>query len=285
MALATPPRALFFDVFGTCVDWRATVTHALHTQAHAALNSATASLATTVRMRASDMLLQDWATFAQQWRNTYKKFTKSVAADDTVPWKTIDEHYLDSLKELLVEWQLEGLWMDDEVRALSLVWHRLDPWPDSSAGIQALNKLFYTVTLSNGNMSLLSDLAEHGSLPFTHIFSAELFHSYKPSPKVYLGGVQKLGLQPLECAMVAAHLNDLKGAKENGLQVIYVERPEEEDWSKEDVDAARREGWVDLWVAKEDQGEGIKGGFVSVAEKLGIVIEESPSRRRSSTTR
>ncbi|KAF2639994.1 haloacid dehalogenase [Massarina eburnea CBS 473.64] len=279
MALAHPPRALLFDVFGTCVDWRTTVTRALDSQAHSALNSATASLASQLRMRASDMTIGHWGEFAQQWRNSYKAFTKKVAADPSIPWKTIDEHHLDSLKELLEEWQLEGLWLDDEVRALSLVWHRLDPWSDSSAGITLLNQLFWTVTLSNGNLSLLSDLKSHGNMPFTHIFSAELFGSYKPSPKVYLGAVEKLGLQPKDCAMVAAHLNDLQAAKSHGLQAIYVERPGEEDWSVAQVEQAMQDGWVDLWI---NHGGG-NSGFVTVAKELGIEVPVAKPKRLSSS--
>jgi 2-haloacid dehalogenase len=74
-----------------------------------------------------------------------------------------------------------------------------------------------------------------------------------------------VGAKPNECAMVAAHLPDLKAAKDNGLQTIYVQRRDEEDWSKDEVERARREGWVDLWVSLEGSN-----GFVTVAEKLGI---------------
>ncbi|KAF2240717.1 haloacid dehalogenase [Trematosphaeria pertusa] len=278
MALHTPPRALLFDVFGTCVDWRTTVTLALDAQSHAALNSATASLASRVRLRASDMTLAHWGDFAQQWRDSYKAFTQKLAADPTLPWKTIDEHHLDSLKELLQEWQLEGLWVDEEVRALSLVWHRLDPWADSAYGIKLLNQLFWTATLSNGNISLLSDLKAHGKMEFTHVLSAELFGAYKPSPKVYLGAVEKLGLQPKECAMVAAHLGDLKAAKSHGLQTIYVERSGEEDWSNEDVEKAKDEGWVDLWIDYAGNS-----GFVTVAAKLGIEVPDKNPKRLSSS--
>jgi 2-haloacid dehalogenase len=141
MALSTPPRALLFDVFGTCVDWRTTVTQALDAASHAALNSATASLASRVRLRASDMTIAHWGQFAQEWRNGYKSFTQSLAADPDLAWKTIDEHHLESLKELLAKWGLEGLWTDEEIHSLSLVWHRLDPWTDSSPGIGFLNQL------------------------------------------------------------------------------------------------------------------------------------------------
>ncbi|KAJ4303314.1 hypothetical protein N0V90_002207 [Kalmusia sp. IMI 367209] len=277
MALQTSPRALFFDVFGTCVDWRTTVTRALDAQAHASLNSAAASLASTVRAKASEMTVADWGAFAQQWRNAYKIFTHRLAADPSIPWKSVDEHHLESLRELLVEWGLDGLFSDEEVRTLSLVWHRLDPWSDSGRGIMLLNRLSWTATLSNGNVSLLSDLKAHGNMEFTHILSAELFGSYKPSPTVYLGAAEKLGLQPRECAMVAAHLNDLQAAKSNGLHTIYVERPGEEDWSAEDVERAKEEGWVDIWVSRDEGSR----GFITVAEKLGVDIAGETSKRLS----
>lgn len=208
------------------------------------------------------MSRQDWGEFAQQWRNSYKHFTTSFAIEPGQPWKTVDEHHLEALEKLLVEHQLDGLWTDEQVRALSLTWHRLDPWPDSSPGIEALNKLVLTATLSNGNTSLLEDLKAHGQLDFQHVFSADMFGAYKPSPKVYLGAVDKLGFQPAECAMVAAHIGDLKAAKSHGLRAVYVERPLEEDWSQEEVDRARSDGWVDMWIAAD------QAGFVTLAKLL-----------------
>jgi 2-haloacid dehalogenase len=132
--------------------------------------------------------------------------------------------------------------------------------------------------LSNGNLSLLNDLKTHGSLDFTHVFSAEQFGTYKPSPKVYLGAAERLGLQPSECAMVAAHLSDLQAAKSHGLQTIYVERRMEDDWSTEEVEEARKEGWVDLWVPINEQG------FVTVAEKLGVDVDQGMQMQRSLST-
>jgi 2-haloacid dehalogenase len=128
-----------------------------------------------------------------------------------------------------------------------------------------------TCTLSNGNLSLLGDLRTFSSIPFTHLFSAELFGTYKPAPRVYLGATEKLNLPANECVMVAAHLNDLKAAKQNGLQTIYVERPGEEDWGEVEVKKARSEGWVDLWVSIKDDSK----GFVTVAEKLGIDVTDA----------
>lgn len=219
------------------------------------------------------MTRDDWAAFAQQWRNTYKDFTRSLAEDINIPWKSVDDHHYDSLKELLRSWGIEGLWSPEEVRSLSLVWHRLDPWSDSEDGIKALNTFYTTCTLSNGNLSLLNDLKIYAKLDFTQIFSAEEFGSYKPSRTVYLGAAQKLGLPTKDCAMVAAHLGDLMAAKACGFQTVYVERPLEEDWSTEKIQKAKEEGGIDIWVSADQDG------FLTVAGKLGI--QETLIRRRS----
>ena len=142
MSPSPTPRALLFDVFGTCVDWRKTVVSALQSLAHQSLNSATASLASKLRLRASTMTGEDWGRFAQEWRNSYQVFTQQLAADTSIPWMSVDEHHLRSLKELIGKWELDGLWDEDEIRALSLVWHQLDPWEDSVEGVRLLNTRF-----------------------------------------------------------------------------------------------------------------------------------------------
>lgn len=128
-------------------------------------------------------------------------------------------------------------------------------------------------------MSLLSDLKVHSSIPFSHILSAELFGTYKPSPAIYRGAAEKLGLPIKECVMVAAHLNDLQAAKSYGMQVIYVERPGEEEWSSDEVNRARDAGWVDIWVSLAEGNR----GFVTVAEKLGVELPTGETRKLSSS--
>jgi 2-haloacid dehalogenase len=242
-------KALFFDVFGTCVDWRSTVTNALVTTSKAVLNSNTTVLGTSVRNRANDLTEKDWGNLAQQWRNTYKAFVSALARDPTIQWKSVDQHHYDALIDLTREWEIEGLWTTEQVQELTLIWHKLDPWADSVRGMELLNNRFDTTsTLSNGNISLLEDLREYSKIPFTDITSSEEFKSYKPSPKVYLGAVKKFGLQPHQCAMVACHLADLKAAKSNGLRTIYVERPGEEDYNAAEIKEARTAGFVDWWI-------------------------------------
>lgn len=290
------PKALFFDVFGTCVDWRKSVTDELWNAARAALNSPTSSIATRIRVTATDLVIrllyyetsmtdliqqtyEQWGTIAQEWRNSYLVFTREIAKDPSKAWKTVDQHHLEALHEILTSHGLifprsdtstpdelvhdGSLWDEPQLQHLNLVWHRLQPWPDTNAGLAALNKGgFATCTLSNGNLSLLQDMVSNGGMPFTHVYSAEMFQSYKPSPKVYLGAAEKMGLKPEECCLVAAHLDDLKAAKSNGFSTVYVERPLEERHPE-----LAEEGFVDVWV-KEDED-----GFVDAARKIGLTVD------------
>lgn len=262
-------KALTFDVFGTVVNWRISVEDALSSGLSTKLASSDfQSLPPGLQQRAQALAdTGDWApAFAQQWRNAYSKFTQGFRAGETA-WKDIDAHHHDSLIELLDKWELSGLYTPAEISELSLVWHRLQPWPDSSEGLGALNALeLVTSTLSNGNTSLLTDLNEYGGLGFQRIISAEDFKAYKPDPKTYLGAAEKIGVQPGEVAMVAAHLGDLEQARKNGLHTIYVEREKEEAWGVEEDRYAAAKEWVDLWVGVDE------GGFVEVAKRLAEVL-------------
>lgn len=115
------------------------------------------------------------------------------------------------------------------------------------------------MALSNTYNDLLKRLVAHSNIPFTHTYSSDMFDSYKPNPKVYLGAAKKMGVKPEECALVAAHLSDLKGAQACGFYTIYVERPFEEKNLE-----LRKEEIPDL-VIREDEN-----GFIALAERLGI---------------
>lgn len=262
MSTEWPTRALFFDVFGTVVEWRTCVTKALHAAARNARNNRSKGIPTDVHERASALSEQDWLQVAEEWRRSYSKFTSTF--DSSQAFVSVDRHHYMALKSLLCQRDLEDLFTEEELWNVAFSWHRLDPWPDSVAGLQLLNKKFITSTLSNGNVSLLQDLVQHGSLSFTHLISSEHFGAYKPSPKVYNGAAQRLGLEPSECALVAAHLGDLKAAKSCGFQTVYVERALEETWSKDQIERARADGTVDLWVDLECEG------FLEVARRFGI---------------
>lgn len=197
-------RALVFDVFGTVVDWRSGV-------------------AREVTRQLGDVV--DAEAFADAWRDRYGPSMDLVRRGE-LPWTNLDALHRASLDELLPEFGVAGV--DEATRAeLVLAWHRLDPWPDSVAGLARLKEHHVIVTLSNGNVSLLLDMAKRAGLPWDTVFSAELFEHYKPDAEAYDGAVRLLGLAPKEVLMVAAHVDDLAAARSRGLRTAYVHRPSE----------------------------------------------------------
>jgi 2-haloacid dehalogenase len=201
----TAVRALVFDVFGTVVDWRSGV------------------IRDGAALAAAKGLAVDWPAFADAWRAGYQPAMQRARSGE-IAWTNIDGLHRAVLDTLLPRFGLETL--DERERAaLNRVWHRLDPWPDVVAGLQRLKRRFTISTLSNGNVSLLVDMARHGGLPWDCVLSAELFQHYKPDPEVYLGAARLLDVAPAELLMVAAHPSDLAAAAQAGLRTAYVPRP------------------------------------------------------------
>ncbi len=275
-------KATTFDVFGTVVDWRTTVTDELSLRIHRKLTAASddgGNITPSIRARLEALNREDeeeaqqaqspssqqqgidqqdtWiGRFAAQWRNSYKTFTRTFNPA-TMGWKDVDAHHYDSLVSLLLEWELDGLFSPTELASLSLVWHRLEPWDDSVEALHAISDMgVSTATLSNGNLALLRDLADFGDLAFQMLFSAETYAAYKPSPATYTGAVRDLNAKPGEVAMVAAHLGDLQAARSHGMRTVYVERPREEEWGVDDERYQAAKGWVDLWISEGEGGLG-----------------------------
>lgn len=198
-------RALTFDVFGTVVDWRG-------------------SIIREGRALAKQKNLKvDWAAVADAWRDGYKPAMDRVRKRQ-LPWMSIDQLHRLILDDVLAKLRIDGLAPEDKDR-LNHAWHRLRPWPDALRGIRRLKKRYIVATLSNGNMSLLVEMARNAGLPWDCVLSAELFRHYKPDPEAYLGAAALLGLQPSEVLMVAAHKDDLQAAKRCGLRTAFVRRP------------------------------------------------------------
>lgn len=196
--------ALLFDVFGTVVDWRGGVIRDV-----TALASAYGAEV-------------DAAAFADAWRAGYGPSMDLVRRGE-LPWTKLDDLHRRTLDGLLEELGPSGLSPDDKAW-LNTCWHRLDPWPDSVPGLRRLREKFVIATLSNGNVSLLVDLARRGGLPWDAVFSAELFRHYKPDPECYRGAVELLSLALPEVMLVAAHNNDLQAAAAQGLATAFVAR-------------------------------------------------------------
>jgi len=208
MTMKTPQgRALVFDVFGTVVDWRGSL------------------IREGKALGEKKRLDVDWAAFADAWRGGYQPAMQKVRTGQ-LPWINIDQLHRLILDDLLQQFDLRGL-KEAEKDQLNRAWHRLAPWPDSVRGLKRLKKLFVISTLSNGNVSLLTNMAKNAGLPWDCVLSAELFHHYKPDPESYLGAAKMLGFKPGEVMMVAAHKDDLRAAKRCGLRTAFVRRPKE----------------------------------------------------------
>jgi 2-haloacid dehalogenase len=218
-------QALVFDVFGTVVDWRGSIT-----REGEALGR---RLGVTC----------DWASFADAWRLGYAPAMQEVRSG-ALPWISIDGLHRRILDRIWERFGLPEL-PEAERAEFNRAWHRLDPWPDAVAGLNRLKARFAITTLSNGNVSLLVDMARRACLPWDAVFSAELFGHYKPDPEVYLGAARLLDLAPQQVMMVAAHPSDLRAAAACGLRTAYVDRPLEwgaggprEPWQSGDFDIA-----------------------------------------------
>ena len=79
----------------------------------------------------------------------------------------------------------------DVLADLNLAWHRLDGWPDSAPGLARLKRKFAIAPVSNGNISLMVDLARHNGFPWDAILGSEVAGDFKPKPRVYLAPARR----------------------------------------------------------------------------------------------
>lgn len=198
-------KALTFDVFGTVVDWRSSIIRE-------------GQLLTKTRG-----IRVDWAKFVDAWRAGYRPAMDRVQKGE-LPWISIDGLNRVILDDLLKQFEIEGL-SEEDIDHLNRAWHRLMPWPDSVPGLNRLRSRYLLVTLSNGNMSLLVNMAKNAGLPWDCVLSAELAGRYKPDPQVYQMAARLLGLSPAQVMMVAAHPGDLQASKKVGFRTAFVSRP------------------------------------------------------------
>jgi len=202
-----PVKALFFDVFGTVVDWRNSIA------------------------RESEKILKprgfalDWIAFADAWRGEYQPGMEEVRSGK-IPFSKLDVLHRRNLERILPRFKISGL--DEPTLAdLNKAWHRLDGWPDSAPGLKRLHEKFLLAPVSNGNIALMANLARHNGFPWDAILGSEIAGDYKPKPVVYLASAAAFDLPPGECMMVAAHSPDLAAAAATGLKTAHVARPNE----------------------------------------------------------
>ena len=201
MTMLAAPSILAFDIFGTVVDWHGSI----------------------VREMQARYPQVDADAFALAWRAGYQPAMQRVRSGE-LGWTRIDTLHRMILDGLLPQFGLDHLG-ELERAELNRVWHRLDPWPDTVAGLTRLRTRFTICSLSNGNIGLLTNMAKRAGLPWDCILSAEVFRAYKPDPATYLGVADTFDVPPAGVMLVAAHQDDLAAARNCGLATAYIERP------------------------------------------------------------
>ncbi len=200
-------KALFFDVFGTLVDWRTSIAREAE------------------RILAPLGQRQDWLAFADAWRGEYQPAMEEVRAG-RIPFSKLDVLHRYNLERILPRFGIQGL-SEETLAELNLAWHRLDAWPDVLEGLKRLRERHLLAPVSNGNISIMVDLARRNRFPWDAILGAEVAGDYKPKPRVYLASCAAFDLAPGQCMMVAAHSNDLAAAAACGLRTGHVTRVDE----------------------------------------------------------
>ena len=201
------PVVIVFDTFGSVVDWR---------------SSLIADLTAYGRQRG---VAADWPALVDAWRASYHPSMDRVRKGE-LPWTKLDALHRGSLDKLVADFGITGLTEADLVH-INLGWHRLNPWPDSVAGLTRLKTKFVIGPLSNGNVSLLTYMAKHAGLPWDMVFGSDLFQHFKPDPETYLGVAAMMDLEPGQVMLAAAHNNDLANARKCGLMTAFWPRPDE----------------------------------------------------------
>ncbi|TLY88021.1 MAG: haloacid dehalogenase type II [Gammaproteobacteria bacterium] len=214
-APANAIKALFFDVFGTLVDWRTGVAR----DAELVLKPLGYSI--------------DWIAFADAWRDQYQPAMEEVRSG-RMPYVKLDVLHRRMLQQIVPRFGLEKL-EDAALDRLTLAWHHLPAWQDAPAGLARLRQRFLIAPVSNGNTALMCDLARRNDFRWDAILGADMAKDFKPKAAVYLTAVDAFNLEPRQCMMCAAHSNDLRAAAELGIRTAFIARPEERPGAGEDA--------------------------------------------------
>lgn len=238
--MPSPPdvKAVLFDVFGTVVDWRSSISREL-----GAFGAARGIAGI------------DWVRFADEWRGLYQPSMEEVRSGRRA-WTILDVLHRESLVTLLARYSIKGL-SDADIDHLTRAWHRLAPWPDSIAGLGRLKQRYIIGPLSNGNVGLLARLAKHSGLPWDVVLGAEPARAYKPQRECYVRNAEMLNLAPREVMLVAAHNGDLAAARAAGLATGFVPRPLEHG-PGQTKDLTPSSDW-----------DVVASSFVALAERMG----------------
>jgi 2-haloacid dehalogenase len=148
--------------------------------------------------------------------------TSLTLAGDFRPFRELAET---TLRTTLAQLDVDEGHAPDVLAALG----QLDPYPDAREAVARLAAAGVRVaTLTNGGKQHTRGLLERAGLADSveAVITVDEVQAYKPAPEPYRHAAARLGVEPGDLTLVAAHGWDVVGARAAGLQAIWVDRLE-----------------------------------------------------------
>ena len=103
----------------------------------------------------------------------------------------------------------------------------LSPWPDATGGLRRLRESgVRVITIANFSPAMLRSNAEHAGMMglFDALVSTDANHTYKPDPRAYQLGIDRLRVAKQDIVFAAFGGWDAAGAKSFGYPTVWVNR-------------------------------------------------------------
>lgn len=206
-------KTVLFDFMGTCLDWHTSI----------------------ISVLPSGLSGDEKSQLAIEWRHTYFDVNNARIREGKDP-EDIDTTHRRVLDTLLDKYPHIRSHFTPEMKETAVKrWHIQRAWPEVASAIRQIKEHGYEVLVhANGTTRLQLDICRSSGLSFDMLFSSELIGFYKPDPRNYRKTLQLIKRHPAECVTVAAHNDDLRGAKAVGMKTIYIHRwTDDVSWDQE----------------------------------------------------
>jgi 2-haloacid dehalogenase len=116
-------------------------------------------------------------------------------------------------------------WSESAERALMEEYHRLAPYPEVPAALEALSDRRLAI-LSNGSPAMLDAVVRNADFSdrFQAVLSVDPLRIFKPHPTVYRLAPDALGVSVAEIAFISSNFWDVTGATAFGFQTFWINR-------------------------------------------------------------
>nr|GAT51622.1 predicted protein [Mycena chlorophos] len=209
----TKVEVLFFDLDGTVLNWHGTVAEELRRVA---------------RRYWAEADQMDWEGFAMKWKEKYMANLRTLAEHGSA--LAAPEVYARALDQLLSAKEASEVaakWTPAVRTQLVEIWTRLRAWPDVEDGMKSIKTIKTVGTVCNESLRTQTQINRHAGLSWDVCLSGSVLGSFKGVPDTYLQAALTMTLPPANCALVSAHIDELRVAAGVGFKTVYVHRASE----------------------------------------------------------